>query len=136
MGAMVRWRLPVFLMLLGVRASASASASGESGSTLLLVKQGQPNCTVVVPKDAGIWTTKASEWLVDYIHQASGAKLTIVSEDQAPSGTLISVGNTKLAEKAGIDISDLKWDGCKLIVKGDVLYLIGRDTAKQLASNP
>src|SRR3990172_4104261 len=104
MRSMVSWRPTVFLTMLGV--CVSASAFGESGSTLLLVKQGQPNCTVVVPKDPDIWTAKASEWLVEYIDKASGAKLSVVSEDEAPTGTLISVGHTKLAEKAGIDISD------------------------------
>lgn len=134
MRSIVPWRPTVFLTLLGV--CYSASAFGQSGSTLLLVKQGQPNCTVVVPRDDRIWTTKASEWLVEYIQKATGAKLSIVSEDQAPSGSLISVGHTKLAEKAGIDVSDLKWDGCKLIVKDNVLYLIGRDSVKHIENLP
>ena len=93
-----------------------------------LVKDGQAMATVVIPEEANYWTTMASKWLVEYVHKATRAKLNVVTEDlQMPEGTLISVGHTKIAEKAGIDISDLKYDGCKLVVSAQVLYLIGRD---------
>ena len=111
-----------------------ASTSAVSASSLTLVKDGQPACSIVVPKAADEWTSKAAHWLQEYVRKASGAELTIVSEDQAPSGTLISIGHTKLAEKAGIDVSDLKWDGCRLVAKANVLYLIGRDQKKLIPS--
>lgn len=114
----------------------AALASAVPASALTLVKDGQPACSIVVPKNADEWTSKAAQWLKEYVHKVSGAELTIVSEAQAPSGTLISVGHTNLAEKAGIDVSDLKWDGCRLVVKENVLYLIGRDQTKLIAAYP
>lgn len=98
-----------------------------AGSQLQLVSNAEPASTIVVPQDAGYWTLKAAEWLQGYILKASGAKLQVVTEEQAPEGTLVSVGHTQLAKEAGIDVSTLKWDGCKMQVKGDVLFLIGRD---------
>ncbi len=94
---------------------------------LFLVKESKPVATIVIPKEHDRWTETAAKWLSEYISKATGAKLDIVCEDTNPSGTLISVGHTKLAEKAGVNVSGLKWDGCKLVVKGNTLFLLGRD---------
>lgn len=42
---------------------------------------------------------------------------------------MISVGHTAMARDAGITINDLRFDGCKMVVKGNIVYLIGRDSA-------
>jgi hypothetical protein len=57
----------------------------------------------------------------------TGARLPIVTEEEDAEGTVISVGHTKLAAKAKIVQDDWKWDTARMIVRGDVLYLIGRD---------
>ena len=103
-----------------------APANANQGQ-LYLVKESKPAATIVIPKESGKWTKTAAKWLSEYISKATDAKLSIVSEDTNPSGTLISVGHTKLAEKAGVNVSGLKWDGCKLVVKGNTLFLLGRD---------
>jgi len=95
---------------------------------LAVVVSGRPVATIVAPARPDKWTAQAVKWLQEYVEKASGAKLRAISEDgPAPSGAIISVGHTRMAAKAGVDIGGLKWDGCKLVVKGDVLYLIGRD---------
>ena len=100
-----------------------------------LVKDGKPASTIVIPVDAKYWTTQAARWLKEYVSKVSGAELQIMTEDMTPSGTLISVGQTELARKAGINVADLKWDGCKLVVKDHRLYLIGKDL-KKVFQNP
>ena len=129
-------------------------ARRESKGELALVKDGRAVSTIVVPrisnlqvteiiqqdpdnplqypKDADAWTTQAARWLQEYIRKATGAELRIVSENELPTGTIISVGHTRLAAKAGIDASDLKYDGCKNIVKENVLYLLGRDNERPM----
>ena len=110
--------------------AAAIAFGAETEQMLALVKGGRPAATIVTPANPGKWTNEAVKWLQEYVQKATGAKLNAVTEDMpVPSGTLISVGHTKMAKEAGIDISDLKWDGCKLAVKGNVLYLIGRDDA-------
>jgi len=94
---------------------------------LEIVKDGRPQAAIVIPQDAAIYRKWAAGWLQEYVEKATGAKLEIVSETEAPAGTLISVGHTKLSEEAGIRTDDLKWDGCKLVVRGKVLFLVGRD---------
>jgi len=98
-----------------------------------IVRDGKPAAVIVTPAADGQaeeihkWTVMAAEWVRDYVKQATGAELEIVSEPDVPQGNIISVGHTKLAADAGIGTDDLKWDGCRMIVKGKTLYLIGRD---------
>jgi len=94
-----------------------------------LVRDGRAKATIVVAQEAGIFQQAAARYVRDYVQEATGCRLRIVSENDAPEGTLISVGHTRLAQKAKIATDDLEWDGCKLVVTGQVLYLIGRDVA-------
>ena len=97
------------------------------GAALALVQSGKPVATIVIPDDAPKWTAEPAGWLQAYVEKSSGAKLPIVTESESPTGTRISVGHTRLAEKAGIDLSGLRWDGCKLVARDGVLYLVGLD---------
>lgn len=100
-----------------------------------IVKEGKAAATIVVPDDPGAVAPQAAAWLQEYLRKTTGAELKIVPEKENPTGTLISVGATKLAENAGIKADDLKWDGCKLVVKGNALYLIGHDTLSTIETD-
>jgi len=122
-------------------ASACAEKQGLVGQgtfddKLFLVKDGRPVSAIVIPDKPGKWTLTAARWLQEYVQKAGGAELTVSPESRAPAGVLISIGHTKLAENAGIDVRDLKYDGCKLIVKGNTLYLIGRDDVGEVRGSP
>ena len=102
----------------------------EPVAAFQIVRQGQPAATVVVPAEAQQWVKTAGDWLVKYVHKASGAKLPVHIEGKPlPPGRLISVGPTILAKKAGIHGDKLKWDGCRLRVNNRILFLIGHDDA-------
>ncbi len=102
-------------------------AAAESSPQLTLVKSGRPASTIVIAENAPRWTRQAADWLQEYVDKTTGATLPIVMENQAPVGTLISIGETQMSKDAGIDDSGLKYDACKLVVKENVLYLLGRD---------
>lgn len=106
---------------------ASASATWSADAPLYLVRDGKATSTIVIPEDAHSWTAEAAKWVMIYVARSTGAHLKIVPESKAPTGRLISVGHTQLARKAGIGVDDLKWDGYRMVAKGNVLYLIGRD---------
>ena len=110
-------------------AFATLSENSVAAPLLTLVESGQAAATIVIPENAPQWTRQGAEWLREYVQKCSGAALTIVSESDAPAGTRISVGHTKLAKQAGIDLQGLKWDGCRLVARGNVLYLLGLDKA-------
>ena len=101
-----------------------------------LVKDGQPTCAIVTPDKADRWTTMPAGWLRDYVKKATGVTLRIVPESKAPKGNLVAIGNARLAWRAGVDLSGLKWDGCRLAVKDKVLYLRGVDDASMGAYGP
>ena len=118
------------LLLSLILVSAWPHVAQAQDGRLTLIEDGQPAATIVVPESPGKWTGQAAAWLQQYVQKATGAKLPVVTEDSAPEGTLVSVGHTKMAAAAGIDASGLKFDGCKLVVKKNVLYLLGRDDPK------
>src|SRR5882672_7646817 len=103
------------------------SMTGELTS-LELISNGKPVSTIVVPDKATDLEQEAARKLSDYLKRSSGAELPIVIESQKPSGTLVSVGKTRLAMTAGISDEGLKYDGYHVVVKGGTLYLLGRDT--------
>jgi len=124
----------VLCVCASVVVACSAAAAQTEGDALILVKAGKPTATIITPDfpdekaPVAQWTTTAAGWLREYVKKATGADLPVVVESQKPKGTLISVGHTKLAASAGITVDGLQWNGCRLAVKGNVLYLIGRDT--------
>jgi len=100
-----------------------------STAALDLVRDGAPVATIVVPDQADERTSTAATWLRTYVEQATDASLDILSEQAVRTGALIAVGHTTMAREAGIGVEGLKWDGCRLAVRGRVLFLIGRDQA-------
>jgi hypothetical protein len=114
-------------LLLIVTVSLFSTASELTA--LELISDGKPVSTIVVPDKATDLEQEAAKKLADYLKRASGAELPIVAESQKSSGNLISVGKTRLAMTAGITGEGLKYDGYRLVVKGETLYLLGRDTS-------
>ena len=106
---------------------ACSSMALSTEEAIGLVLDGKPACVIVIPDNAGKWERTAASWLQEYVEKSTGAKLPISQEKSAPRGTLISIGHTRMARAAGIRTDDLKYDGCKMVVAGQVLYLIGRD---------
>lgn len=109
-----------------IQKDAAISRPADSAE-LVLVEGGSPASTIVVADDADWWHRMAANWLQDYVQRATGATLSIVRERDAPGGTLICVGHTKRTREAGIHTDNLKWDGARLVVSGNVLFLVGRD---------
>ena len=105
------------------REAIAAPAGGE----LAIVRDGKAVATLVIADKPTHWERVAAGWVRSYVNKSSGATLSVVAGSEAPAGMLVSVGHTALARKAGIRTDDLKYDGCKMVVKGNVLYLIGRD---------
>ena len=99
----------------------------SKGPMLDLVNDGQPAATIIIPATPRYWTEQAAGWLQQYLKKITGAELQVVTEDTAPEGTLISIGQTELAKSEGISVKDLKWAGCKLVVKNGNLFLIGKE---------
>ena len=108
---------------------------GMTAPALDLVKDGKPVSTLVLPDEPNDHEKAAAARLVEYFELSSGGKLQIVKEADKPTGTIISVGHTKMAQSAGISEQGIKYDGYRIKVKGDNLYMLGRDTDMILTQN-
>ena len=97
------------------------------GDLLDLVRAGKPAATIVIPNRASYWTNTAAHWLQDYVEQTTGAQLRLVDDRSDVPGAVISVGHTRLAREAKIDLEDIRWDGARLVVRDNRLYLIGHN---------
>jgi len=104
-----------------------ASVLSSQAYALDLVREGKPVCTIVLPAKPNDWETQAAQTLVKYFRQVANPGIRSVKEPAQPADPVISVGHTDLAAKAGLTEEGLRYHGCKLLVKDNVLYLLGRD---------
>ncbi|NOZ24400.1 MAG: DUF4838 domain-containing protein [Planctomycetes bacterium] len=84
-------------MALVTAASLLLLAVAVVDGDLILVDDGTPKASIVIPGSPSPTEQFAAEELQKYIEQMSGARLPIVPDQQKPEGTLVSVGKTKLA---------------------------------------
>jgi hypothetical protein len=112
---------------LSARHTVAAAATASEADTLSLVRQGKPCATIVVPDQPDTWTQRAAQWLAQYLLESTGAGLPIVPESTAPAGNLVSVGTTRMLQQAGLTLEGLRYDGGRMVVRGNTLFLFGRD---------
>ena len=97
-----------------------------------IVKNGQAYYTLVVPKTAERYETKAAELLVEYYQKALGVTLKTVTDDKATNkeGRYISIGDTTLLQNSGISIPEEKYgsSGFRIITKANTVYIAGART--------
>ena len=121
-------RLLSILAVLGLWASAEAGdtlqdpclnpvrvLAAPSGQPVVLVKDGTTAATIVIAEKA--WKSKggtehaAAAELADCVKLATGAALPIVADTTNTSGTVILVGESRLAQEKGISAADLPAEG-------------------------
>lgn len=100
----------------------------EQAWPLDIVKDGKPLARLIVPDAANDYTKLAARWIQEYVRRGTGAELPIVEESkQRETGVRVYLGSTKAAAEAGIRGDTVKWDGCRMVVKGERVFLLGRD---------
>lgn len=116
------WRWSVLVPLLVVLPSPSPA--------LTLVKDGKPEAVLVLPDDRKFIPYYAALEFQHHVKKASGAELPIVSETEAAAlpGGRVYFGRTDALKKAGLGDEDLGLSGYAGRLKGDALYLYGKDT--------
>ncbi len=92
-----------------------------------LVKDGKATAEIVIPKDANPIVKTAATEFQDIIAKMSGAKLDIVNEPSGNVKSKVWFGENEMTKKLGLDLKDVKYDGYKIIVKGDDIIAAGVD---------
>ena len=101
-----------------------------------LVKDGNAVSTIVVPDAPTEQEQAGAERLAKYLHLSTRAELPVVKESDKPAGaSIISVGHTDMAKRAGIADAGLKYDGYRLAARDGTLYLLGRDTDRLVSQH-
>ena len=108
-------------------AIALVTVMSAQAHALDLIREGKPVCTIVLPAEPNDWETQAAQALVKHFRKVADPAIRMVNEPAVPKGTILSVGHTKLAARAGLTEEGLRYHGCKLLVKDNALYILGRD---------
>ena len=109
-----------FTMLLAFSFAVTLSAAQ-------IVKDGKATAEIVIPKDANPIVKTAATEFQDIIAKMSGAKLDIVNEPSGNVKVKVWFGENEMTKKLGLDLKDVKYDGYKIIVKGDDVIAAGVD---------
>ena len=103
-------------------------------ATASIVTDGQPAATIVFPDQPAHAVEVAVNELVRFVSKCSGVKLPVVRESDlrdAPSGTVISVGPTRLARKAGLLADPQPGEFFAVRWQGDTVFLLGNDSVTE-----
>ena len=92
-----------------------------------IVKDGKATAEIVVPASASPIVKTAAMEFQNIIAKMSGAKLEIVNEPTGQFKSKVWFGENEMTKKLGLDLSDVKYDGYKIIVKGDDIIAAGVD---------
>lgn len=113
----------IIAAVLGMPASPAVSAQ------VFLVQNGQARAVVVIA-DAPTKTARyAAEELVKHVEKATGVRLEIAPESQAPAHvpTRVYIGETAAAPHAGIDAQRLPRETWVMRSVGNDLFVVGRE---------
>jgi hypothetical protein len=107
-----------------------------AGAELVLAKDGHSDYRIVVPDGKSSAVDYAAVELQRFLQDISGAKLEIVTEQQAGSGPAILLGASRRVEKAGLIAEARKLSGDGVLVKtvGHDVVLLGDGDRGQLNS--
>jgi hypothetical protein len=127
-----------WVWLIGVTIGMAVPSS--PALALTVVSDGQARATIVVakgvlaekPDEASAKIRTAAEDLREHVEAISGAKMSIVGDDQRVEGPLILVGTSALVDAMGLKIPEgltprRAEEGYVIICKGDRLVLAGND---------
>ena len=96
---------------------------------VILVKDAQPVSEIVIATNANQIAKLAAKDLQEHIKLISGAKLEIVT---SPTGkTPVYVGESPATLGLGINVSDIKGSGFKIIARDGYVALVGRDIQRR-----
>lgn len=100
-----------------------------------VVLNSKPKCSIILPKNAS-WTEKdAAKRINDEFKRTLNVQLPIFTEGKKIDGNIISIGKTELATKEGLQNESFRYDGYVVRVKGNILFLYGRDSRFLLNNN-
>lgn len=121
------------IRLLSVCLVLSLSTGARAGS-LVLVRGGQPNATIVLAAEPTPAAGFAAAELQDHVHRITGARLPVVPDTETVTGRRILIGDSAATRKLGLRGDQFKDQEHGVLFRPDTLVLIGRDTVPAAGS--
>ncbi|MHC4874312.1 MAG: hypothetical protein ACYTFY_20865, partial [Planctomycetota bacterium] len=115
-------------MLRYILTALTILVSTGSVSALELVKDGRAVSEIIISAQATPSVKTAAAELQRHLLKISGAELAIVNAPSADIKNQVYVGGSKFTKDLGVDLSDIKKDGYKIISKDNYLILAGKDS--------
>ena len=115
------------------RASAPAAPPGAAAvfkptrGALVLARDGRPGATIVVGRDASELQLGPARELRRAIYRLSGARLPLRTDDEAPTGNLVLVGESALTRELDLPAQPLSGDAFIIKSQPGRLVLMGHD---------
>ncbi|MBP8955151.1 MAG: hypothetical protein KBI47_22365 [Armatimonadetes bacterium] len=117
-------------------ASTAALLSGIGAAVaadLVLVDGGTARSVVVTADKPSPLATYAAGELVAHVEKATGERLEVVGESDAPAGaTRVYIGDTQAARRAGLDPDGLPGETYRIMALDGNLYILGREDGQEL----
>ena len=97
------------------------------------VVNNQSSYKIVIPTEANECEEYSASELQDFVKQATGVKIEIVSDKSVKLGDrCISLGNTSLYKESGLNTSNLNVDGFRIKTEGETVLIKGQRDAGTL----
>jgi hypothetical protein len=93
-----------------------------------IAAQDKSTFSIILPIDAPSSVQVAATELQLDIQKSTGASLPIIKDNTAITGNFISLGNTKQAERTGINVTGIAPEGFHIQTQNGNLYILGPDT--------
>jgi hypothetical protein len=129
-------RVSRIMFLIGVAVLLAPSACAADAESLAIAVNGRSEYRIVVPSGKSAAVAYAALELQRLLEEVSGAKLPIVTEDEAGEGPAFLLGPGKRVEKTGLlpEARKLKGDGVLIKTAGRDVVLLGDGDRGQLYS--
>lgn len=106
---------------------ASITTTALADPAITLVSDGEPWATIVTAAEPTPAARLGAIELQEHVLRITGARLPIVDDVEAVSGTRILVGESKATRAIGLRGSDFKLQEYLVRIRPDTIILIGRD---------
>ncbi len=102
---------------------------------IILVREGSPEVVLVTADNPSRVAAYAAEEMVIHVEKATGVALRVMVESEVPGDYVLSriyIGETRAAERQGIDAASMPPDAYLLRTADRDLYVVGREEEGQL----
>ena len=123
------WFSPSLACLAVLAISALAHGQSAAERSLVLVRDGQPACTIVLAKEATRAAQFAAYELQWHLKQITGAEVPIARDDATTGGARILVGESAATAALGLKPGSLGMQEYVIRFLPNALMLVGRDKA-------